>query len=83
MRIIEEKNNFIFPCPHCEQLVIVHRSDIRCTIFRHAVYKNTGQPIPPHTSKEICETLVRDGAVYGCAKPFRFDGKTVHVCGYI
>jgi hypothetical protein len=60
-------------CPHCRGDVVIRRSDIACGIFRHAVFKATGEPIPPHTSKEECESLFREGLVYGCSLPFRYE----------
>lgn len=72
-----------FACPHCQGTIVVFPADIRCTIFRHATYRNNGNPIPPHTPKEECERLVREGIVWGCGKPFRFDGTHVEICDYI
>jgi hypothetical protein len=61
----------------------VHKNDIRCTIFRHAVYKKNLTFVDPHASKSNCEEWIRKGLVYGCGKPFIFDGKKVKICGYI
>jgi hypothetical protein len=41
------------------------------------------QNVNPHASKAECEKWVRNGEVYGCGKPFRFDGDNVSICGYI
>ena len=62
-------------CPHCECQVFIE--SINCGIFRHAVYRSTNQPVPPHSSKRVCEQLVADNKVIGCAKPFR----VVQQCG--
>jgi len=35
------------------------------------VYKKTGKQIGPHMKQNKCEKLIKDGAVYGFAKPFR------------
>ena len=78
-----ESNCYTFPCPHCQQLCCVPREWIRCAIFRHAVFKHNFNLVNPHASQEECESWVRDGLVYGCAKPFRFNGTTVQPCGYI
>ena len=73
----EKAMAYIFSCPHCKDMIQVARSDINCTIFRHAVYKSTMEQIPPHSSKEVCEALVKSGEVFGCGRPFTFDGKEV------
>lgn len=74
---------FYFECPHCSLLCQVPRSEIRCTIFRHAVFKNNSRFVDPHASKEKCEEWLKNDLVYGCAKPFKFDGINVEICGYI
>ena len=74
---------FYFNCPHCKMLCQVPRSEIRCTIFRHAVFKKGMKFVPPHASKTDCEKWLSDGTVFGCAKPFKFDGKKVVKCDYI
>ena len=66
----------------------MRRAELNCCIFRHAVFKDTMQPIHPHAPREVCEKLVADGAVIGCAAPFRVvtqaDGAFVAVpCEYI
>ncbi len=76
-------NYYIFICPHCGGGAQVFEKDVRCTIFRHGVYKSNGKPIPPHTPKRECVRLINGGEIYGCGKPFRFDRKTVSICGYI
>lgn len=79
----KEEDTYYFACPHCGMMCQVPRELIRCTIFRHAVYKTNMRFVNPHASKEECERWVREGAVYGCAKPFRFDGTHVETCEYI
>lgn len=74
--------SYIFECPHCKGIVQVYPDDIRCTIFRHGIYKD-GTPLPPHSSKELCDEVVRLDKIYGCGKPFIFNGKEVKKCGYI
>lgn len=39
--------------------------------------------VPPHATKEECERWINQGLVYGCAKPFKFDGKYVKIIDYI
>jgi len=73
---------FIITCPHCEGSVLIEQ--INCRIFRHAVYKTTGEQMDPHTSKEVCEKARMDGVIYGCARPFLLDASgCAIVCEYI
>lgn len=72
---------YIVICPHCGEYAII--VEINCTIFRHGVYKTNMQPINPHASKEECERLLASGEIYGCGKPFKYDGKNVEICEYI
>lgn len=80
------------PCPHCFEEILVYPNEVNCGIFRHAVFISEGgapgEPIPPHSSKEVCERLVEEGKVYGCGKPFRLlhqeDGKMIaEICDWI
>jgi hypothetical protein len=73
-------------CPHCQCSVEI--VEINCAIFRHAVLKQNGQQLNPHASKEECEQLAEQGAIYGCGKPFRLVSKENNeyeaiVCDYI
>lgn len=79
----EKDDAFYFSCPHCGEICQVPRNEIRCTIFRHAVFKDGMRFVPPHASKEECERWLKEGTVYGCAKPFKFTGDKVEICGYI
>jgi len=64
--------------------IIVELKDLNCRIFRHAVYKETGEPIPPHAPKEECDRLFDNGLIYGCGKPFRInENNDIEVCDYI
>ena len=56
-------------CPACKGLVEV--VEINCGIFRHAVRRDSGEAISPHTPRDECERLAREGEVWGCASPFR------------
>ena len=67
---IESQELYYFNCHHCNSLCQVHKSDIRCTIFRHAVNKHDCSFVNPHASKEECDEWVEKGLVYGCGKPF-------------
>ena len=79
----KEKDTFYFPCPHCGLMCQVERSAIACKIFRHAVFKRSMEHVPPHSSKDDCERWRSHGLVYGCTKPFKFDGEHVEKCDYI
>ena len=39
--------------------------------------------VNPHASKEECERWLQEDLVFGCTKPFKFDGRKVEICGYI
>lgn len=80
---IESQSMYYFKCPNCQGLCQVHTTDIKCGIFRHAIYKSNNEFIHPHTTEDDCKKLKMSNLVYGCAKPFKFDGKTVEICGYI
>jgi hypothetical protein len=78
-----KENTYSFPCPHCGLICLVKQEDIRCTIFRHAVFKDKLEFVPPHASKTECDRWVKEDLVYGCGKPFKFDGKNVSIIDYI
>lgn len=77
----------VVECPHCGDTIIINTKDINCRIFRHAVYKHNTEPIDPHASKDTCTDLLRRGAIWGCAGPFRLvnkDGVEIpEICDYI
>lgn len=78
----------IFECPHCKQMILVQKNELNCCIFRHGVFKNSGEPIHPHLSKSICDKLYETGMIYGCGKPFRVQSDTsgnlqTIICDYI
>jgi len=56
-------------CPHCDGIAEIE--SVNCAIFRHATFKGTNQPIPPHSPLHDCERFLRESMVYGCTKPFR------------
>jgi|TARA_B100001142_G_scaffold327752_1_gene386147 hypothetical protein len=80
---IKSQEMYFFRCPNCDSLCQVNITDIKNEIFRHAILKANNQFINPHTPEEGCKRLKEAGLVYGCAMPFKFDGKTVEKCGYI
>jgi hypothetical protein len=75
---------YLFTCPHCNGYIIVHRHELNCRIFRHGVYKDIIEPIPPHTSKVECDRLIAENLIEGCGKPFRINDSMEAVkCDYI
>lgn len=68
-------------CPHCN--ILIEISQINCGIFRHGTYKKDHTQIDPHLPKDKCEELVEKGLIYGCGKPFRYNGTSLEVCEYI
>jgi hypothetical protein len=79
--------SIVFDCPHCFDTVIVNIHEINCGIFRHAVFKDTLEQINPHLPKDLCDKLIEEGRILGCAKPFqikKIDEKfMVEICDYI
>jgi hypothetical protein len=82
---MSEKLNPIVQCPHCQEYVEI--LEINCAIFRHAIFKVSGQPIDPHSSKEVCEQYIKEQVILGCGKPFRIIIKeemlVAEICDYI
>ena len=78
-----KENAYTFQCPHCYMMCFVKHEDIKCTIFRHAVFKNKLEFVHPHASREECDRWIKEDLVYGCGKPFKFDGKNVTIIDYI
>jgi hypothetical protein len=76
-------NFYLFCCPYCQIYITVLKNEINCTIFRCGVYKKSGLPVAPHTSKQDCDLLRSNDLIYGCSRPFKFDGVTVQKCEYI
>ena len=69
-------------CPHCQMFVWIEQ--VNCRIFRHAVYKENNEPIPPHSSEDECRRLVAENKVWGCGKPFRLsETYEPEICDYI
>jgi len=75
----------VLECPHCKEFIIIEK--INCGIFRHGVFKNSGQQIDPHSPKDICDNYINNNIIYGCGKPFKIllKGTTfeIEICDYI
>ena len=67
-------------CPHCQQKIWIEQ--LNCGIFRCGMIKETGDQIPPHATKEECDTYLNQG-IYGCGKPFQIVEGVVTKCDYI
>ena len=61
----------VLTCPHCNDYVLTSVETLNCRIFRHGVDKLSFQPLPPHSSKELCDRMVAEQRIYGCGRPFR------------
>ena len=72
----EIPTDHIFTCLHCHEPFVISHKDFNCRILRHGVYKHNLQPINPHATKDECDALVRDGAIYGCAGPLQIQTAT-------
>ena len=71
----------VFVCPHCDGLFLLEK--LNCGIFRHGISKESGHQINPHTPKEDCERLTNEDLIWGCGKPFKWDGQQFIICDYI
>lgn len=75
----------VIRCPHCDDFVEIE--SLNCGIFRHGAYKNNGQQVPPHSSKELCDKIYKEELIYGCGKPFSVSiqdkNVNVSICDYI
>jgi hypothetical protein len=84
---IDMNDSILFPCVHCNGMIQVFKNEFNCCIFRHAILKDTKEQINPHTPKDICDKLIEENKVEGCAKPFRIvvENEKVYVekCDYI
>ena len=67
----EKDDHVILQCPYCEEFVFIYKKEFNCKIFRHAYYKSNHQQIEPHSSKEVCDNLLKENKIYGCAQPFK------------
>lgn len=75
----------IITCPHCNMYILIEQ--INCAIFRHGVYRDTGQQLNPHASKIECDNAITHDLIYGCGMPFKLiqinDEYTAVICDYI
>lgn len=83
MGFVEPPEPEVGKCPHCKLKFVVYKTEIGCQVFRHGVYKHNNEPINPHAPKDFCDQMVKEGKIWGCGKPFKYDGKIATVCEYI
>jgi hypothetical protein len=71
----------VIKCPHCDEYIEI--LEINCKIFRHAYYLDY-RPVNSHATKEELDELIKNNNLFGCGRPFYYDGKEPpRVCGYI
>jgi len=79
--------DILFTCCHCNNIFIVNTKEFNCKIIRHAIYKKNLKQINPHSSKAICDRLIKNNEIYGCGKPLKIiknkNNWTVEPCEYI
>ena len=67
----------------CGLMIEMRYDQLNCKIFRCGVYKKYGKQIDTHSTKEVCDQIFKDNLIWGCGKPYMFDGTKVEICGYI
>ncbi|MGZ7067614.1 MAG: hypothetical protein ACXVHT_04890 [Methanobacterium sp.] len=86
-------------CPHCDGVIHIEQINcgiFRHGTYNLNAYGDVNNPsidknlspllglqMPPHASKELCEKVYNNGQIYGCGKPFRYDGKKIEKCDYV
>lgn len=70
---IPETPFYEWSCPWCFQTgldskVIVAETELNCRRMIHGVFKQGGQPVPPHASRVECEQLLQQSLINGCGK---------------
>ena len=80
---MQPAQDFIISCPHCDGMVSIPRDGVNCGVFRHGTFIADGAQIPPHAPKAECDRAAEEGLIYGCGKPFCFDGVAVAICAYV
>jgi hypothetical protein len=70
-------------CPNCTGLIVINKNDYNCCIFRHAVFKNNFECIPPHSTKDYIENLIKNDFIFGCGSPLQYKDNKLIICDYI
>lgn len=74
----------VVSCPHCNDKILIYIKELNCRIFRHGIYKNNYEQIPPHLEKDKCIQLKNDDLIIGCGKPFMINEDNFAIeCEYI
>jgi hypothetical protein len=68
-------------CPHCD--VWIEILEVNCAIFRCGILKDTGEQINPHLPKKECDDLKKEDKIWGCSRPFKYEGGKAVVCEYL
>lgn len=68
-------------CPYCNATIEIE--SVNCAIFRCGIYKENGQPIPPHLTKYDSNKLVKEDKIWGCGNPFQLHNGKLIKCGWI
>ena len=72
----------LIKCPNCNLPILIE--SINCGIYRCGVFRSNGQPVYPHAPRIECEFYVNNQLIYGCANPFKYNGKDPpEICEYI
>ena len=64
---------------HCN--VMIDIIALNCGVFRCGIYKNNGQQLDPHMSKDEFEKIKDD--IYGCGQPFQIIKNKIVKCAWI
>jgi|CXWK01.1.fsa_nt_gi hypothetical protein len=65
-------------CPKCDGTIIITK--MNCKIFRHAIHKDTGKQIGPHSKNKYIQKLVDKDKIYGCGCQFRIVDNVPILC---
>jgi len=61
--------DLVVMCPHCQEPVLIEK--LNCCIFRHGIFKQNGEQINAHASKDLCDFYIQNDLILGCGKPFQ------------
>lgn len=77
--------SYYLNCPWCNQMVQLPKSQTKCCIYRHGVYKKTGRQIGSHAKEEWVKKLLENNKIYGCGMPFQLNKETgkIEKCDWI
>ena len=76
-------NQCQYQCPYSDCSIAIEIVEVNCAIFRCGIYKDTGQQIEPHLSKEECDKLKKQDKIWGCGRPFKLVNYQLVICEYI